>query len=255
MLASDSRHDLLAECLVLAQAAKAAAGGLVEVTGGAKDAWLRHSARLLRERTERILQANASDIEAAPGYGLTDAQVDRLRLTPPRIESIAVALEEIAMLRDPLGVVFFIYESRPNVTADAAAICVKSGNAVTLRGGKEAAHSSLAIVEILNQAAVQHKLPDGAIQLVGTTDRPGSGRPFPVDGRLHRRGDPARRRRTGPPRRGRSENAGHQALRDRNPWRRADLPVGRGFKTRHGRRLLCGVARPGDLGAGGSVVG
>ncbi len=119
---------------------------------------------LLRERTDDVIAANQLDIAAAPGFGLTDAAIDRLKLTPSRIESIAVGLEEIAVLPDPigeviessrrpngleiskvrvpLGVVFFIYESRPNVTADAAAICVKSGNAVILRGGKEAMHSS-----------------------------------------------------------------------------------------------------------------
>ena len=126
---------------------------------------------MLRENVERIQEANAQDLAAAPGYGLTDAEIDRLRLTPARIEEMAVGLEEIAALPDPigevihstirpnglqiekvrvpLGVVFFIYESRPNVTADAAAICVKSGNAVILRGGKEAAHSSQAIVDLL----------------------------------------------------------------------------------------------------------
>jgi glutamate-5-semialdehyde dehydrogenase len=192
-MTNEVTRDLAADCLAMARAAKAAAAELVAVSGGAKDAWLRQSAVLLRERTARILEANALDIDAAPGYGLTDAQVDRLRLNPARIESIAVALEEIAMLRDPvgevieaavrpnglevakirvpLGVVFFIYESRPNVTADAAAICVKSGNAVILRGGKEASHSSRAIVDLLTQAARQHGIPDGAIQLVGTTDR------------------------------------------------------------------------------------
>ena len=113
-----------------------------------------------REHDERIIEANARDLAAAPGYGLTDAAIDRLRLTPKRIEEIAAAMEQIAELADPigelirttdrpnglridkirvpLGVVFFIYESRPNVTADAAAICVKAGNAVILRGGKEA---------------------------------------------------------------------------------------------------------------------
>jgi glutamate-5-semialdehyde dehydrogenase len=124
---------------------------------------------------------------------LTDAQIDRLRLTPARIESMAAGLEQIAALpepigelirstlrpnglridkvRVPLGVVFFIYESRPNVTADAAAICVKSGNAVILRGGKEAMHSSQAIVEVLAEAAQLVGLPADAAQLVTTTDR------------------------------------------------------------------------------------
>ena len=119
--------------------------------------------------------------------------MDRLRLTPAVIESMAAGLEEVAAqaepigeviessirpnglqinkVRVPLGVVFFIYESRPNVTADAAAICVKSGNAVILRGGKEAAHSNRAVADLLQQAADETGLPTGAVQLVGTTDR------------------------------------------------------------------------------------
>src|SRR5207253_10296174 len=122
----------------------------------------------------------------------------RLRLTPKGIESMAAALEEVAALpepigeviessirpnglevlkvRVPLGVIFFIYESRPNVTADAAAICVKSGNAVILRGGKEAMHSNQAIVEVLNEAAEEVGLTQGAVQLVSTTDRAAVGK-------------------------------------------------------------------------------
>ncbi|MFH1269327.1 MAG: glutamate-5-semialdehyde dehydrogenase, partial [Planctomycetota bacterium] len=148
---------------------------------------------LLRERMAALEEANRADLAAAPGYGLTDAQVDRLRLTPDGVESIAVALEEVALLpepvgeviessirpnglevlkvRVPLGVIFFIYESRPNVTADAAALCVKSGNAVILRGGKEAAHSSGAIAQILAEAATKAGLPADAVQLVATLDR------------------------------------------------------------------------------------
>jgi glutamate-5-semialdehyde dehydrogenase len=185
--------ELQAYCLEVAQAAKRAAGELALVGGAQKDAWLRQSARLLRERTSDVLAANAQDLSAAPGFGLTDAEIDRLRLTAPRIAGIASALEEIAMLRDPvgevieasvrpnglevskvrvpLGVVFFIYESRPNVTADAAAICVKSGNAVILRGGKEAAHSSRAIVDLLTAAASEQGIPARAVQLVATADR------------------------------------------------------------------------------------
>ena len=119
--------------------------------------------------------------------------MDRLRLTPTVIESMAVGLEEVAALpepigeviessvrpngldvlkvRVPLGVVFFIYESRPNVTADAAAICVKSGNAVILRGGKEAAHSNRAVADLLAEAAAEIGLPADVVQLVSTTDR------------------------------------------------------------------------------------
>ena len=191
---STSEHpDLKAYCMGVAQAAKQAASDLALASGAQKDDWLQLSAKLLRDRCDHVLAGNAQDLAAAPSFGLTDAQVDRLRLTPQRIEGIASAMEEIAMLRDPvgeiiessvrpnglevskvrvpLGVVFFIYESRPNVTADAAAICVKSGNAVILRGGKEAAHSSRAIVDLLTEAAGVHGLPPHAVQLVATADR------------------------------------------------------------------------------------
>lgn len=170
-----------------------ASAALVQTRGRDKNDWLRASAKALRDHTEELLAANAEDLSAAPAYGLTSAQADRLKLSPARIEGIAQGLEEIALLPDPigqtidssvrpnglriqkirvpLGVVFFIYESRPNVTADAAAICVKSGNAVILRGGKEAAHSSRAIVDLLSETARGHSLPPHAIQLVSTTDR------------------------------------------------------------------------------------
>ena len=136
-------RDLLDYCTSAAREAKAAAAELAQVSGGQKNAWLRKSAARLRERTEAILDANKVDLEAAPGFGLTDAAIDRLTLNPKRIHEIAVGLEEVAALPDPvgeviessvrpnglqilktrvpLGVVFFIYESRPNVTADAAA--------------------------------------------------------------------------------------------------------------------------------------
>ena len=186
-------RDLLDYCTSAAREAKAAAAELAQVSGGQKNAWLRKSAARLRERTEAILDANKVDLEAAPGFGLTDAAIDRLTLNPKRIHEIAVGLEEVAALPDPvgeviessvrpnglqilktrvpLGVVFFIYESRPNVTADAAAICLKSGNAVILRGGKEAAHSSRAIVDILKEVAAEEGLPPAALHLVETTDR------------------------------------------------------------------------------------
>ncbi|MEO0530934.1 MAG: glutamate-5-semialdehyde dehydrogenase [Planctomycetota bacterium] len=185
--------QLAAYCRDVAERAKAASAEVATVSGGTKIAWLRRSAQLLRENTAALGEANEKDLAAAPGYGLTDAAIDRLRLTPERIEGIAAALEEVALLRDPvgsvidstvrpnglkidkvrvpLGVVFFIYESRPNVTADAAAICVKGGNAVILRGGKEAIHSSTAIVELLAQAANETGVPGDAVQLVNTTDR------------------------------------------------------------------------------------
>jgi glutamate-5-semialdehyde dehydrogenase len=188
-----SGTDLQQYCERTAARAKAAAAELALLTGDQKNAWLRASAAALRARTSEILTANKKDIAAAPDFGLTDAQIDRLKLSPERIEGIATGMEQIAMLVDPvgevidstvrpnglrvsklrvpLGVVFFIYESRPNVTADAAAICVKSGNAVILRGGKEAAWSSQAIVEVLSDEAARCGIPSGAVQLVETRDR------------------------------------------------------------------------------------
>jgi glutamate-5-semialdehyde dehydrogenase len=188
-----TQFDLAAYCRQAASRAKAAGAELAQVSGAIKNSWLKDSANRLRERTEELLAANALDLAAAPGFGLTDAQIDRLKLTPQRIEAIAEGLEQVAALPDPvgeviessvrpnglqilktrvpLGVVFFIYESRPNVTADAAAICLKSGNAVILRGGKEAAHSSRSIVEILRDAAEDHGLPADALHLVETPDR------------------------------------------------------------------------------------
>ena len=185
--------DLAQYCREVAQRAKLASTQLALVSDATKIAWLCRAAQLIRENLDELRVANQQDLAAAPGFGLTDAQIDRLRLTPDRVEGIATALLEVAQLRDPigqvidstvrpnglvinkirvpLGVVFFIYESRPNVTADAAAICTKAGNAVILRGGKEAIHSNTAIVTLLHEAAEEVGLPVDAVQLVETTDR------------------------------------------------------------------------------------
>lgn len=193
MSTTSADSDLSRYCLETAEAAKAASYELAALDSSVKNRWLNLSADALMESIEAITDANKEDLAAAPGYGLTDAAVDRLRLDADRIAGIAQGLREIAMLPDPigevidgftrpgglqiqkkrvpLGVVFFIYESRPNVTADAAGICVKSGNAVILRGGKEAIHSSRAIVEILSSCAVECGVPKAAVQLVETTDR------------------------------------------------------------------------------------
>ena len=185
--------DIRRYCLDVARRAKRAAAELALVSGGRKRQWLDRCARLLVERTTALCEANQQDVAAAPEYGLSEAAIDRLRLTPQRIGDMAKALGEIAALpepigeiisssirpnglevqkvRVPLGVIFFIYESRPNVTADAAALCVKAGNAVILRGGKEAIHSNTAIAAILAEAAAAAGLPADAVQLVATTDR------------------------------------------------------------------------------------
>jgi len=185
--------DLREYCVAVAQRARCASSQLARSTGAQKIAWLSRSAELLRQRAGELLEANGRDLAAAPEFGLNHAQVDRLRLSARSIDAMAQALLEVAALpepigeviessirpnglevlkvRVPLGVIFFIYESRPNVTADAAAICIKSGNAVILRGGKEAAHSNRAIADILIEAAGETGLPDNAVQLVTPTDR------------------------------------------------------------------------------------
>lgn len=196
-------RDLQAYCVDTAARALKASARLATVSGQQKIDWLTRTAELLREKTDEIVSVNQKDLEAAPGFGLTDAAIDRLRLTSKGIEGIAVALEEIAALEDPigeiiestvrpngldiqkvrvpLGVVFFIYESRPNVTADAAALCVKSGNAVILRGGKEAAHSNRVLADILGQSLTEFGLPQDAVQLVDTPDREAVGHFLKLD--------------------------------------------------------------------------
>ncbi len=181
------------ECRAMADRAKAASRQLATATGGAKDGWLRASAKSLRERAAEVLEANARDLQAAPEFGLSAAAVDRLRIDPERLAGIAGALEAVAALPDPigevvessrrpnglevrkervpLGVIFMIYESRPDVTADAAALCVKSGNAAILRGGKEARQSIAAIHRIMADELVPAGLPEAAVQLVATADR------------------------------------------------------------------------------------
>jgi glutamate-5-semialdehyde dehydrogenase len=190
--------DLAKYCLETAQRARRAAEQLARAPGGLKNAWLCRAAELLESGQKTLFEANAQDLAAAGGFGLAPASIDRLRLTPAVVRGMAVALREIAAMpepigeviessirpnglevlkvRVPLGVVFFVYESRPNVTADAAAICVKSGNAVILRGGKEAARSNRAIVDLLGQAAEETRLPADAVQLVATADRDAVGR-------------------------------------------------------------------------------
>jgi len=185
--------ELAQYCRQTAQRAQSAAADLALLDTAVKNRWLHESAAALVAASDAIMAANVEDVDAAPAYGLADAAIDRLRLTAERIGGIARGLREIAMLPDPvgeiiegftrpggieiqkkrvpLGVVFFIYESRPNVTADAAGICVKSGNSVILRGGKEAAHSSRAIVDVLNAQAIECGVPKDAVQLVETTDR------------------------------------------------------------------------------------
>jgi glutamate-5-semialdehyde dehydrogenase len=194
---------LLAHCRGIAERARQAAVELADAQTNTKIACLAAIAAEIRAHVPAILKANAVDLAAAPGFGLTDAAVDRLRLDQARIEGIAAGVEAVARLADPvgevierralpnglevqkvrvpLGVVFFIYESRPNVTADAAAVAVASGNAIILRGGKEAAASSRAIVDCVRTVLPQHGLPADAVQLVDTADRTAVGHFLAMD--------------------------------------------------------------------------
>lgn len=186
--------DSLADSMhALGHAARAAAGVLARCSAAQRDQVLADAAAALRARRADILEANALDLEAADRNAIAPAMRDRLLLDEARVEAIAVALEQIRALPDPLGhvladwtrpnglriqrvrvplgVVGIIYESRPNVTADAGALCLKSGNAVILRGGSESWHSSRAIHEALVAALRANDLPEAAIQMVPTPDR------------------------------------------------------------------------------------
>lgn len=179
--------------LEMGRAARCAARFLATATGDQKNRALFLMAQALRDHKKEILLANHKDIEAGRETGLTSALIERLTLNEKRVEAMALGLEEIAALRDPvgevlgmwtaekglrvgrvrvpLGVIGIIYESRPNVTADAAGLCLKAGNAVILRGGKEALHSNIAIASILSQAAFSAGIPQGAISLIESPDR------------------------------------------------------------------------------------
>jgi len=193
LTSSDPAEELGSLCADLARRAKVASGALAQVPTAAKNQWLLASAAALESRAGELLAANAKDVAAAPGFGLNAAAIDRLTLTPKRIAAAAEGLRQVAALPDPvgevreatqrpnglqvlkvgvpLGVVFFIYESRPNVTVDAAALCVKSGNCVILRGGKEAIHSNTALHGLLSNELTCCGIPADAVQLVPTTDR------------------------------------------------------------------------------------
>ncbi|MBL8818134.1 MAG: glutamate-5-semialdehyde dehydrogenase [Planctomyces sp.] len=177
----------------IAKQAREAAVELSTISGATRNKWLKRVAQELRDSQSELLAANEQDLKSGTAAGLSSALLDRLRLTPSRLEDLAQAVEQIAALPDPvgevieggrrpnglqilkirvpLGVVFFIYESRPNVTIDAAAICIKSGNAVILRGGKEAIHSNLAFASILQKTLKEVGLPEHAAQIVESTDR------------------------------------------------------------------------------------
>ena len=174
-------------------AAKKAAAVLASASSEQKNKLLLLAADMLIENEAELIAENEKDIQAGRAAGLTDSLLDRLRLTPQRIADMAAGLREIAMendpvgevvegikrpngmriskIRVPLGVVGIIYEARPNVTADAFGICLKAGNAVILRGGKEAIRSNLAIIKVLKDAVTKSGLPEGTVDLVEDTTR------------------------------------------------------------------------------------
>lgn len=177
----------------LTSRARAAADLVAELPSDVKDAALRRAADRLERGTELLLAENARDLETARENGLAEALIDRLTLTKERVGAIAEGLRQVAALPDPvgevtsmwnrpsglqvgrmripLGVIMVIYESRPNVTADVAALCLKSGNATLLRGGSEAIHSNRAIAELLSAAIAECGVSTDAVQLVPKTDR------------------------------------------------------------------------------------
>ncbi len=188
-----TRSKLSEDLLAIGQQAKAAAHVLALASAEQKDRGLRAAAAALRASVGHILETNASDRKAAEAAGRPGSFIDRLTLTEARVEAMARGLEEIAALPDPvgsaiaswerpnglkisrvrvpLGVIGMIYESRPNVTADAGGLCVKSGNAAILRGGSECFESNRAIHACLVQGLEEAGLPGTAVQLVATTDR------------------------------------------------------------------------------------
>jgi glutamate-5-semialdehyde dehydrogenase len=196
-------HDAMTE---LGDAAQESMRELSAVSADVKNRALREAAKAIRDSTPTLAAANVMDMKAADAKGITGSMLDRLLLTDSRIEAMAKGLEEIAELDDPvgaimaewprpnglhiqrvrvpLGVIGIIYESRPNVTADAGALCLKSGNAVILRGGSESFHSSTAIMECLRIGLRAANLPIASIQMVPTTDRAAVGEMLTMIGHI-----------------------------------------------------------------------
>lgn len=181
------------DILTQAHLCKAAAPTLACLSAGEKNAALLEIASALARRTDDILAANTLDVAAAKESGMTASLLDRLTLTPERIKAMAEGVRQVAALPDPigeevegrilpnglelrqvrvpLGVIGIIFEARPNVTVDAAALCLKSGNAALLRGGKEALHSNLALGQVMADALEAHGFPAGCVQVVEDASR------------------------------------------------------------------------------------
>lgn len=200
---NDKGADVIEQVRSMGKAARAAAAALSVADTAQKNQALLAMADAIDAAEPTLLAANAKDLETATAKGIDAALLDRLELTPARIKSMAEGLRnvaaqadpvgalsatdrrpsglEIARMRVPLGVIGVIYESRPNVTADAAGLCIKSGNVVILRGGSEAFHSNQAIAQCVRQGLQQAGLPEAAVQLIGTTDRAAVGALLAMD--------------------------------------------------------------------------
>jgi glutamate-5-semialdehyde dehydrogenase len=190
---NETSFDVASYAKDLGRSARRAAIALTTTDAAARTAAIVRLAARLRADRAAILEANALDLKAAREAGLAPAMIERLRLDEKRAEKMAVSVEQIAAQADPvghtlsshvrpdglrverrrvpIGVVLFFYESRPNVTSDAAALCLRSGNAVILRGGKEAMHSNHAIADCVAAALEEARLDPAAVQLVHSTDR------------------------------------------------------------------------------------
>ncbi|MGI5830567.1 MAG: glutamate-5-semialdehyde dehydrogenase [Bradymonadia bacterium] len=186
-------EELSEQIAKLAEAAKAAAPALAQSSESLRNAALDAMAQNIERDSGDILQANDKDLRLAAENGLSEAMIDRLRLSPERLKQIAQSIQHIRMLPDPigkiegmqtrpnalrvgrmripLGVIAMIYEARPNVTSDASALCIKSGNAIVLKGGKEAFNTNAAIVKSLKFALTSVGLPSSCISFVETLDR------------------------------------------------------------------------------------
>ncbi len=188
-----SAAEITAAVNVMGQQARQASYALSQLSSEQKNAILRAMAQEIRQRATQIIEANQQDLQAATAKGLSAAMLDRLRLDESRIAAMASGIDQVATLHDPcgellsdvtrpngmrirqvrvpIGVIGIIYESRPNVTSDAAVLCLKSGNATILRGGSEAIHSNRAIADALQVGGEAAGLPKHAIQLIPFTDR------------------------------------------------------------------------------------
>jgi glutamate-5-semialdehyde dehydrogenase len=199
--------DLAALVTHIAERARAASHALATVPTAQKNTALEKLADLIPGAAEQLIAANAKDLAAAEENGLTAAQIDRLTLTPERLEQLAESVRQVALLPDPvgavlatttrpnglviekrrvpIGVIGIIYEARPNVTIDCAILCLKSGNAAILRGGKEIFHTNTALAALIAEALSAAELPTDAVQLIPTTDRAALNTMLKLDELIH----------------------------------------------------------------------